>query len=210
MKKTFIILIGLLTVVSIFATASKVTSSVADISSTKVKLSLKDDYATVWFSKGANTTAIPEYALSLKNPESLKQNTSGNDSANKIYAGSNDSSTNGLFLNWNIISDSDVLITLKIKTPLLQKGAINVNQKIGWKVSWKYTASNDSTEYEKSISLADNLTDYVAVSDSFYLKNGSIYGEGNSKQIKIETDNVWDKDKTKDYSAVLYAEIKTT
>ena len=148
--------------------------------------------------------------MSLKNPESLKQNTSGNDSANKIYAGSNDSSTNGLFLNWNIISDSDVLITLKIKTPLLQEGAINVNQKIGWKVSWKYTESGNLNGSDKSISLADNLTDYVAVSDSFYLKNGSIYGEGNSKQIKIVTDNVWDKDKTKDYSAFLYAEIKTT
>lgn len=210
MKKCIIVLIGLLMVISVFATATEITSSEKEIANTIVKLNLDKDYAVVWFSKAANTRSISEYALSLKNPDGLVQNTSGNDSTNKIYAVSNDTPTDGLFLNWNIISDSDVLITLKIKTPLLQKGAINVNQKIGWKVSWKYTASNDSTEYEKSISLADNLTDYVAVSDSFYLKNGSIYGEGNSKQIKIETDNVWDKDKTKDYSAVLYAEIKTT
>ena len=62
MKKAFLILIGLLTVVSVFATASKVPSSATEISRTTVKLSLEDDYATVWFSKeAANTEAISEY-----------------------------------------------------------------------------------------------------------------------------------------------------
>ena len=138
MKKTFIILIGLLTVASIFATASTVPSSATGISNTTVRLRLNDDYATVWFSRGANKEAIPAYALSLKNPGSLKQDTSGNGQDDKIYAASD------------------------------------------------------------------------AVSDSVYLKNGSIYGEGGSKQITIVTDNVWGKNKTKEYSAVLYAEITTT
>ena len=136
MKKTIVILIGLLTVVPIFATASEVTSSATEISNTKVTLSLTDDYATVWFSMGANK--ISEYALSLKNPGSLKQDTSGNGQDDKIYAASD------------------------------------------------------------------------AVSDSVYLKNGSIYGEGGSKQVTIITDNVWNKDKTAEYSANLIAEIKTT
>ena len=214
MKKAFIILIGLLTVVSIFATASQVTSSVTETNTTKTKvtLSLTDDYATVWFSKGANKEPIPYYALSLKNPGSLKQDTSGNGGQDdNIYAGSDESAENGLFINWNIISDSNVLITLKINSPLSQDGAADdLNRKIGWTVSWIYNASNDSNESEKSISLAANAKASVAVSDSVYLKNGSIYGEGNSKQITIVTDNVWDKDKTKDYSAFLYAEIKTT
>ena len=211
MKKTFIILIGLLTVVSIFATASKVPSSATGISNTTVTLSLNDDYATVWFSRGANKEAIPAYALSLKNPGSLKQDTSGNGGQDdNIYAASDDSEANGLFINWNIISDSNVLITLKIDTPLKQADAAEVNQKIGWKVSWKYTASDNPNESEESIYLADNAEDSDEKSNSVYLKNGNIYGEGGSKQITIETDNVWNKDKTKDYSAVLYAEITTT
>ena len=129
MKKTFIILIGLLTVVSIFATASEVTSSAteANTTNTTVKLSLEDDYATVWFSVGANKGKISEYALSLKNPQSLIQNTSGNGQSEKIYAGSGESVENGLFINWNIVSDSDVLITLEINDPLSQEGATNVN-----------------------------------------------------------------------------------
>ena len=210
MKKAFIILIGLLTVVSIFATASEVTSSAteANTTNTTVKLSLTDDYATVWFSVGANKGKISEYALSLNNPGSLIQNTSGNGQSEKIYAGSGESEGNGLFINWNIISASNVLITLKIDTPLKQADATDVNQKIGWKASWKYTASNDSNGSDKSISFADTAT--VAVSDDVYLKNGNIYGEGGSKQITIVTDNVWGKNKTKEYSAVLYAEITTT
>ena len=209
MKKAFLILIGLLTVVSIFATDSEVTSLAT--SSTTVKLSLEGDYATVWFSKeAANKEAILEYALSLKNPQSLIQNTSGNGQSEKIYAGSGESVGNGLFINWNIISASNVLITLKIDTPLKQADAKDVNQKIGWKASWKYTASNDSNGSDKSIYLADSATDSDKDLDSVYLKNGSIYGEGGSKQITIVTDNVWGKNKTKEYSAVLYAEITTT
>ena len=210
MKKAFLILIGLLTVVSVFATASEVPSSATEISRTTVKLSLEDDYATVWFSKeAANTEAISEYALSLKNPKSLIQNTSGNGQSEKIYAGSGESVGNGLFINWNIISASNVLITLKIDTPLKQADAKDENQKIGWTVSWKYTESNDPNGSNELISFADDSTASEAVSD-VYKKNGSIYGEGSSKQITIVTDNVWGKNKTKEYSAVLYAEITTT
>ena len=111
------------------------------------------------------------------------------------------------FINWNIISDSNVLITLKIDTPLKQADATDKNQKIGWTVSWKYTESNDPNGSNESISFAEDAKD--AVSGDVYKKNGSIYGEGGSKQITIETDNVWNKDKTKEYSAVLYAEITT-
>ena len=209
MKKCIIVLIGLLMVISVFATATEINASENEIANTKVKLNLNKDYAVVWFSKAANTRSISEYALSLKNPDGLVQNTSGNDSTNKIYAVSNDTPTDGLFLNWNIVSKSNVLITLKINSPLSQTDASDTSRKIGWTVSWKYTASDDSTGSDKSISLADNAKASDVDSDSVYLKNGSIYGEGSSKQITIVTDNVWNKDKTKDYSAFLYAEIKT-
>lgn len=210
MKKCIIVLIGLLMVISVFATATKITSSENEIANTIVKLNLDKDYAVVWFSKAANTTSISEYALSLNNPDGLVQNTSGNTtSENKIYAVSNDTTEYGLFLNWNIVSKSNVLITLKINSPLSQTDASDTSRKIGWTVSWKYTASDDSTGSDKSISLADNAKASDVDSDSVYLKNGSIYGEGSSKQITIVTDNVWNKDKTAEYSANLIAEIKT-
>lgn len=210
MKKCIIVLIGLLMVISVFATATKITSSENEIANTIVKLNLDKDYAVVWFSKAANTTSISEYALSLNNPDRLVQNTSGNTtSENKIYAVSNDTTEYGLFLNWNIVSKSNVLITLKINSPLSQTDTSDTSRKIGWTVSWKYTASDDSTGSDKSISLADNAKASDVDSDSVYLKNGSIYGEGSSKQITIVTDNVWNKDKTAEYSANLIAEIKT-
>ena len=215
MKKTISILLFASIIFSVFATATNLSSTEpeapnAATASTTVSLNLSENYATVWFSRGANKEAIPVYALSLKNPGSLKQDTSGNGGQDdNIYAGSDESTENGLFINWNIISYSNVLITLKIKSPLSQDGATNKKQKIGWTVSWKYTESNDPNGSNKSISFADDSTASEAVSD-VYKKNGSIYGEGGSKQITIETDNVWDKDKTKEYSAILYAEITTT
>lgn len=215
MKKTISILLFASIIFSVFATATNLSSTEpeapnAATASTTVSLNLSENYATVWFSRGANKEAIPEYALSLKNPGSLKQDTSGNGGQDdNIYAGSDESAENGLFINWNIISYSNVLITLKIKSPLSQDGATNKKQKIGWTVSWKYTESNDPNGSNESISFADGSTASEAVS-YVYKKNGSIYGEGGSKQITIKTDNVWDKDKTKEYSAILYAEITTT
>ena len=215
MKKTISILLFASIIFSVFATATNLSSTEpgapnAATASTTVSLNLSENYATVWFSRGANKEAIPVYALSLKNPGSLKQDTSGSGGQDdNIYAGSDERAENGLFINWNIISASNVLITLKIKSPLSQYGATNKKQRIGWTVSWKYTESNDPNGSNESISFADDSTASEAVSD-VYKKNGSIYGEGGSKQITIKTDNVWDKDKTKEYSAILYAEITTT
>lgn len=212
MKKCIIVLIGLLMVISVFATTTKITGNGSENStSTKVSLNLNENYAIVWFSEGANKESIDEYALSLKNPERLLQNTSGNTtSENKIYAVSNDTTEYGLFLNWNIVSKSNVLITLKIESPLAQTDATtDVKKKIGWTVSWNYSSSTNSAAEAKSIALADNETLPASSSNDVYLKNGDIFGEGSSKQIKIATDNVWDKDKTAEYSANLIAEIKT-
>lgn len=211
MKRIVSLLIVVLMVFSVYASVTELTGNGSENStSTKVSLNLNENYAIVWFSKGANKELIDEYALSLMNPDRLVQNTSGNDSANKIYAVSNDTPTDGLFLNWNIVSKSNVLITLKIESPLAQTDATDVKKKIGWTVSWNYSSSTNSAAEAKSIALADNAAASDLDSDSVYLKNGNLYGEGSSKQITIVTDNVWNKDKTAEYSANLIAEIKTT
>lgn len=212
MKRIVSLLIVVLMVFSVYASVTELTGNGSENStSTKVSLNLNENYAIVWFSIGANKESIDEYALSLKNPEGLLQNTSGNTtSENKIYAVSNDTTEYGLFLNWNIVSKSNVLITLKIESPLAQTDATtDVKKKIGWTVSWNYSSSTNSAAEAKSIALADNVTLPASSSNDVYLKNGDIFGEGSSKQIKIATDNVWDKDKTAEYSANLIAEIKT-
>ena len=210
MKRIVSLLIVVLMVFSVYASATELTRNGSDNStSTKVSLNLDKNYAIVWFSKGANGVSIDKYVLTLKNPDGLLQNTNGNTPTNKIYDVSNDIPVEGLFLNWNIVSKSNVLITLKINSPLKQTDASGESKKIGWTVSWDYSSSTNSAAVAKTIALADSAISSASSSADAYLKDGDIYGEGSSKQIKIVTDNVWDKDKTAEYSADLIAEIKT-
>ena len=208
MKRIILLTISFLMAFSIFAATEIVASPTEASASTKVSLILDKNYAIVWFSKKANTNSIDKYALSLTNP-GLLQDTSGNDSGNKIYAVSNDTDDDGLFLNWNIVSSSNIDITLEMISPLAQSGTSDVSKRIGWTVSWQYTTTTDSTGSSSSITLTDSAADNATNSKPFYLKNGNQYGNGGSKQIRIATDIVWDKDKTAEYSATLKAWIKT-
>lgn len=211
MKKTISILLFVSIIFSVFATATNLSSTEsgapnAATASTTVSLNLSENYATVWFSKEtAGTVSIDNYELSLKNPEGLIQSIAGNSSSEKIYAVGND-----LFLNWNIVSAADVKITLTMTSPLAQSGVEeDTSKKIGWNVEWEYTGTKDVTPVDKTIALADNAALNASYTDSVYLKNGELYGNAGSKQIKITTDNVWDKNKDGSYTATLTATIKT-
>lgn len=211
MKKTISILLFVSIIFSVFATATNLSSTEsgapnAATASTTVSLNLSKNYATVWFSKEtAGTVSIDNYELSLKNPEGLIQSIAGNSSSEKIYAVGND-----LFLNWNIVSAADVKITLTMTSPLAQSGVEeDTSKKIGWNVEWEYTGTKDVTPVDKTIALADNAALNASYTDSVYLKNGELYGNAGSKQIKITTDNVWDKNKDGSYTATLTATIKT-
>ena len=211
MKKTISILLFVSIIFSVFATATNLSSTEsgapnAATASTTVSLNLSENYATVWFSKEtAGTVSIDNYELSLKNPEELIQSIAGNSSSEKIYAVGND-----LFLNWNIVSAADVKITLTMTSPLAQSGVEeDTSKKIGWNVEWEYTGTKDVTPVDKTIALADNAALNASSTDSVYLKNGELYGNAGSKQIKITTDNVWDKNKDGSYTATLTATIKT-
>ena len=115
-----------------------------------------------------------------------------------------------MYLNWNIVSAADVKITLTMTSPLAQSGVEeDRSKKIGWTVEWKYTGTKDVTPVDKTIALADNAALNAFSTDSVYLKNGELYGNAGSKQIKITTDNVWDKNKDGFYKATLTATIKT-
>ena len=189
MKKTISILLFASIIFSVFATVTNLSSTEleapnAATASTTVSLSLSENYATVWFSVGENTTSIASYSLSLKNPDGLVQNTAGNSGVNKIYA-----TGENLYLNWNIVSSANVLVTLTMTSPLAQSGVEeDRSKKIGWTVEWKYTGTKDVTPDDKTIALADNAALNASSTDSVYLKNGELYGNAGSKQIKITTD----------------------
>lgn len=211
MKKTISILLFASIIFSVFATVTNLSSTEpeapnAATASTTVSLNLSENYATVWFSEEtAGTVSIDKYELSLKNPEGLIQSIAGNSSSEKIYAVGND-----LYLNWNIVSAADVKIILTMTSPLAQSGVEeDRSKKIGWTVEWKYTGTKDVTPDDKTIALADNAALNASSTDSVYLKNGELYGNAGSKQIKITTDNVWDKNKDRPYTATLTATITT-
>ena len=210
MKKTISILLFASIILSVFATATNLSSTEpeapnAATASTTVSLSLSENYATVWFSKGANTTSIASYSLSLKNPDGLVQNTAGNSGVNKIYA-----TGENLYLNWNIVSSANVLVTLTMTSPLAQDGASDSSKKIGWKASWDYSSNTSGATTPKTITLNDTQALTDSTTSDVFLKNGTQYGDGRSKKISITTDNVWYKDKTNPYTATLTATIKTT
>lgn len=211
MKKTISILLFASIILSVFATATNLSSTEpeapnAATASTTVSLSLSENYATVWFSVGENTTSIASYSLSLKNPDGLVQNTAGNSDVNKIYA-----TGENLYLNWNIVSSANVLVTLTMTSPLAQSGAgEDTSKKIGWDASWDYSSNTSGSTIPKTITLNDTQALTASTTSDVFLKNGTQYGDGRSKKISITTDNVWYKDKTSSYTATLTATIKTT
>ena len=211
MKKTISILLFASIILSVFATATNLSSTEpeapnAATASTTVSLSLSENYATVWFSVGENTTSIASYSLSLKNPDGLVQNTAGNSGVNKIYA-----TGENLYLNWNIVSSANVLVTLTMTSPLAQSGAgEDTSKKIGWDASWDYSSNTSGSTIPKTLTLNDTQALTASTASDVFLKNGTQYGDGRSKKISITTDNVWYKDKTSSYTATLTATIKTT
>lgn len=175
-----------------------------DAASTTVSLSLSGNYGIVWFSNGAgNSTAISNYDLTMQAPNTLVQNTNGNsgtEGSPKVFAQSKDNPTEGLYLNWNIISTVSVDIYLKVTAPMVRATSetLTVYDKIGWSVK----------SGSKTISVPENYTG-DAKSEVVYTKDAVKFGNAGTQIIQIETDNVWGKNNG-NYTATLTAVIKTS
>lgn len=173
-------------------------------SSTKVSLTLSGSYGKVWFSKGSGTAAIGNYDLTMQAPDQLVTNLHGNTgegASPKVFAKSTTGVSDGLYLNWNIVSAVPVIVSLEITAPMVRTVAeseiVGDNDKIGWSV--------------KSGGQTLSVTDSGAVNNGnavVYTKNSVKYGEAASQIIEVETDNVWGKN-IGEYTATLTAYIKT-
>ena len=164
--------------------------------STEVSLALTESKATLWFTeRSAGTSAgsnLSEYALALLPNSDLPMNTVGNE----VHGGGS-----SLYLNWNIISNSNLGVYLKVEG--LMKGVKSNPDTLGWSVSWVESSnqvtigqSNDSS----STSLkAERLV--ITKTTETYRKSGSIL-------LTILTENAYGL-KPDTYKAKLIATVRT-
>lgn len=205
MKRLIAVLLVMGVIMTAFAVEQKaITGTYTEASSTTVSLTLSGNFGKVWFSKGNGTGVISNYDLTMQVPNELVENLTGNTggaSSPKVYAKSGTDSE-GLYLNWNIVSTVRVAVYLEIKEPMKRSVSEGVklddNDKIGWSV--------ESGGQTLSVTDSGNVTNGKAV---VYTKQAAKYGEASSQIINVETDNVWGKNNGV-YTATLKAYIKTT
>ena len=163
--------------------------------STKVSLALTESKATLWFTESsAGTSAesnLDKYTLTLIPNSDLPMKTEGND----VHG-----SGSSLYLNWNIISNSNLGVYLKVED--LMKGVKSNPDTLGWSVSWgespnKVTIgkSNDSSSSLK----AERLV---------FTKTTETYGKSGSILLTILTENAYGL-KPDTYKATLTATVRT-
>ena len=163
--------------------------------STEVSLALTASKATLWFTESsAGTSAesnLDKYTLTLIPNSDLPMKTEGND----VHG-----SGSSLYLNWNIISNSNLGVYLKVED--IMKGVKSNPDTLGWSVSWgespnKVTIgkSNDSSSSLKAERLVCT-------------KTTKTYGESGSILLTILTENAYGL-KPDTYKAKLIATVRT-
>ena len=168
--------------------------------STEVSLALTESKATLWFTeRSAGTSAgsnLDKYTLTLipnsdLSSSDLPKKTEGND----VHG-----SGSSLYLNWNIISNSNLGVYLKVED--LMKGVKSNPDTLGWSVSWgespnKVTIgkSNDSSSSLKAERLVCT-------------KTTETYGKSGSILLTILTENAYGL-KPDTYKAKLIATVRT-
>ena len=163
--------------------------------STEVSLALTESKATLWFTeRSAGTSAgsnLSEYALALLPNSDLPMNTVGNE----VHGGGS-----SLYLNWNIISNSNLGVYLKVED--IMKGVKSNPDTLGWSVSWGESPnqvtigkSNDSSSSLKAERLVTT-------------KTTNTYGESGSILLTILTENAY-RLKPDTYKATLTATVRT-
>ena len=162
--------------------------------STKVSLALTESKATLWFTeRSAGTSAgsnLSEYALALLPNSDLPMNTVGNE----VHGGGS-----SLYLNWNIISASELEVYLTVADFMRSTESTNTG-KLGWSVSW-VESSNQVT-----IGKSDNSS--LSTEDLVFTKNIDTYGKSGSILLTVLTENAY-RLKPDTYKATLTATVRT-
>ena len=161
--------------------------------STEVSLALTESKATLWFTeRSAGTSAgsnLDKYTLTLIPNSDLPMKTEGND----VHG-----SGSSLYLNWNIISNSNLGVYLKVED--LMKGVESNPDTLGWSVSWGESPN------QVTIGKSDNSS--LSTEDLVCTKTTNTYGESGSILLTILTENAYGL-KPDTYKATLTATVRT-
>ena len=168
--------------------------------STEVSLALTESKATLWFTESsAGTSAesnLDKYTLTLipnsdLSSSDLPMKTEGND----VHG-----SGSSLYLNWNIISNSNLGVYLKVED--LMKGVESNPDTLGWSVSW-VESSNQVT-----IGKSNDSSSSLKAERLVFTKNTDTYGKSGSILLTILTENAYGL-KPDTYKAKLIATVRT-
>ena len=168
--------------------------------STEVSLALTASKATLWFTESsAGTSAesnLDKYTLTLipnsdLSSSDLPMKTEGND----VHG-----SGSSLYLNWNIISNSNLGVYLKVED--LMKGVESNPDTLGWSVSW-VESSNQVT-----IGKSNDSSSSLKAERLVFTKNTDTYGKSGSILLTILTENAYGL-KPDTYKAKLIATVRT-
>ena len=164
--------------------------------STEVSLALTASKATLWFTESsAGTSAesnLDKYTLTLIPNSDLPMKTEGN----AVYGGGS-----SLYLNWNIISNSNLGVYLKVED--LMKGVESNPDTLGWSVSWG-ESPNQVTIGQSNDSSSTSLKAERLV----FTKTTDTYGKSGSILLTVLTENAYGL-KPDTYKATLTATVRT-
>ena len=163
--------------------------------STEVSLALTESKATLWFTESsAGTSAgsnLSEYALALLPNSDLPMNTVGNE----VHGGGS-----SLYLNWNIISNSNLGVYLKVED--IMKGVKSNPDTLGWSVSWGESPN------QVTIGKSNDSSSSLKAERLVCTKTTKTYGESGSILLTILTENAYGL-KPDTYKAKLIATVRT-
>ena len=165
--------------------------------STEVSLALTESKATLWFTeRSAGTSAgsnLSEYALALLPNSDLPMNTVGNE----VHGGGS-----SLYLNWNIISASELEVYLTVADFMRSTESTNTG-KLGWSVSWGESPN------QVTIGQSNNSSSSISGDEGLVTtKTTNTYGESGSILLTILTENAY-RLKPDTYKATLTATVRT-
>ena len=162
--------------------------------STEVSLALTASKATLWFTESsAGTSAgsnLSEYALAVLPNSDLPMNTVGNE----VHGGGS-----SLYLNWNIISNSNLGVYLKVED--IMKGVKSNPDTLGWSVSWGESPN------QVTIGKSNDSSSSLKAERLVCTKTTKTYGESGSILLTILTENAYGL-KPDTYKAKLIATVR--
>ena len=165
--------------------------------STEVTLALTASKATLWFTESsAGTSAesnLDKYTLTLIPNSDLPMKTEGND----VHG-----SGSSLYLNWNIISNSNLGVYLKVED--IMKGVKSNPDTLGWSVSWGESPNQVTIGQSNDSSSSSSLKAERLV----ITKTTETYGKSGSILLTILTENAYGL-KPDTYKAKLIATVRT-